>query len=507
MPSCRTILPIKVEADPTDAPPTAHAGILAYLELWCAIGMPQRIDRELRLHGKQGWLTRQLIQALLLLNLLGRESVTDIDQLEDDAGLCSLARLAEVFALNRQEKRALSRRFRSGRSRTFPAATQLYTFLEAFHNEAGEKKRQEGVAFIPAPLSGLTALQTLNGLLLGWLQARRPQATATLDVDATLAETTIHTAKFCYKGYRAYQPLQVFWAEQQVVVHSEFRDGNVPAGFEIQRVVAESLGQLPPGVRKVQLRSDTAGYDTELLFWCERAREHPEYGRILFTISVDITKEFRQAVQVVTEWTPEYRMVQGQRKPTGREYAEVVFVPNSHALQSDIPEPFRYLAIREKMRDQLTLPEVGVQGTLPFPTLEMGGVCYKLSAIVTNRREEDAAALIAWHYGRCGKSEEAHAIMKEDFTGGRFPSALFGANAAWWAMMVLSMNLQMVMKRMVLGKDWLPKRMKAVRFGVITRAGRLLSHARQEILRVSRVFAAQLAAWRATIEALVPAPA
>jgi len=196
-----------------------------------------------------------------------------------------------------------------------------------------------------------------------------------------------------------------------------------------------------------------------------------------------------------------------RRRSGGRKYAEVVFVPNSHAVQSDIPEPFRYLAIREKLGAQLSLPGVGGQGTLPFPTLEHDGMLYKLAGIVTNRREDDAAALIAWHYGRCGKSEEAHAIMKEDFTGGRFPSALFGANAAWWALMVLAMNLQMVMKRLVLGKDWLPKRMKAVRFGVITRAGRLLCHARQEILRVSRTFAAQLLAWRATIATLVPAPA
>ena len=138
MPSCRTILPIKVEADPTDAVNTAHAGLLAYLELWCAVGMPQHIDRVLRLHGQQGWLTRQLIQALLLLNLLGGESVTDIDRLEDDAGLCALARVAEVFGLNRQEKRELDCRFRGGRARTFPAATQLDTFLEQFHHAAGE---------------------------------------------------------------------------------------------------------------------------------------------------------------------------------------------------------------------------------------------------------------------------------------------------------------------------------------------------------------------------------
>jgi hypothetical protein len=174
---------------------------------------------------------------------------------------------------------------------------------------------------------------------------------------------------------------------------------------------------------------------------------------------------------------------------------------------TDIREPFRYRAIREKLRDQLTLPEVGGQRTLPFPTLEQGGLLYKVSAIVTNRREEEAAMLIAWHYGRCGKSEEAHAIMKEDFTGGRFPSQRFGANAAWWAIMILTMNLQMVMKRTILGKDWLPKRMKAVRFGLITQAGRLLCHARQQVLRVSRAFAVQLAAWRDTLATLRPAPA
>lgn len=507
MPNCRTILPIKVEADPTDAVTTAHAGILAYLELWCVIGMPQHIDRLLPGPGTQGWLTRQLIQALLLLNLLGGESVTDIDRLEGDAGLCALARLAEVFALNREEKRALERRFRSGRTRTFPAATQLYTFLEQFHHAAEEDKRQDGVAFIPAPLAALTALQALNGLLLAWLQARHPQTTATLDVDATLAATTIQTAKFCYKGYRAYQPLNVFWAEQQVVLYSEFRDGNVPAGFQLRRVVEESLAHLPAGVQTLYLRSDSAAYDTEVLFWCERVEHHPQYGRVLFTISADITKEFRTAVAAVTEWTPEYRLVRGVPTPTGREYAEVVFVPNTHALQSDIREPFRYIALRERLRAQLTLPEVGSQGTLPFPTWEQNGILYKLSAIVTNRRDADAAQLIAWHYGRCGKSEEAHAIMKEDFTGGRFPSQLFGANAAWWALMILTMNLQMVMKRTVLGKDWLPKRMKAVRFGVITQAGRLLCHARQRVLRVSQVWANRLQAWRATLDTLRPAPA
>jgi hypothetical protein len=293
--------------------------------------------------------------------------------------------------------------------------------------------------------------------------------------------------------------LNVFWAEQQVVLHSEFRDGNVPAGFELQRVVAAALPQLPPTVKTVYLRSDSAAYDTEVLFWCERASQHPQYGRIEFTISADITQAFRKAAATVTEWTPEYETVKGQPVRTGREYAEVVFVPNSHALQSDIPEPFRYIAIREKLHDQMSLLETSDPKTLPFPTIEMAKVAYKLHAIVTNRRTMEAAELIQWHYARCGKSEEAHAIMKEDFTGGRFPSQLFGANAAWWALMILSMNLHMVMKRVVLGQEWLPKRMKAVRFGVITRVGRFITHARQQVLRVSHAFADQMMAWRATL--------
>jgi len=41
--------------------------------------------------------------------------------------------------------------------------------------------------------------------------------------------------------------------------------------------------------------------------------------------------------------------------------------------------------------------------------------------------------IIRFHDGRCGKAEEAHKILKEDFAGGQMPSDEFGANAAWWA--------------------------------------------------------------------------
>lgn len=43
--------------------------------------------------------------------------------------------------------------------------------------------------------------------------------------------------------------------------------------------------------------------------------------------------------------------------------------------------------------------------------------------------------------------------MKSDLAGGQLPSGLFGANAAWWTLMILALNLSAAMKRLVLGKN------------------------------------------------------
>ncbi|KJU84137.1 transposase IS4 family protein, partial [Candidatus Magnetobacterium bavaricum] len=93
--------------------------------------------------------------------------------------------------------------------------------------------------------------------------------------------------------------------------------------------------------------------------------------------------------------------------------------------------------------------------------------------------------LIAWVYGRCGKSEQAHDAVKNDFAGGHFPSGDFGENAAWWWITVLAHNFNVLMKRMVLGHSWINKRMKAIRLGLIFIAGRVIERSRKMIIRIS----------------------
>ena len=167
------------------------------------------------------------------------------------------------------------------------------------------------------------------------MQKRDPQKIATLDQDATLVETAKRDALFSYKGFKSYQPLNTWWAEQQMVLHTEFRDGNVPAGYEQLRVLKESLSLLPEGVEQVRLRSDTAGYQHSLLRYCEQGEDR-RFGRIEFAVGADVTPEFKKAVLTEVgekDWKPIYREFDGNRIQTNQEWAEVCFVPNAICSQ------------------------------------------------------------------------------------------------------------------------------------------------------------------------------
>jgi hypothetical protein len=107
-------------------------------------------------------------------------------------------------------------------------------------------------------------------------------------------------ALYCYKGHKAYQPLNAYWAEQDLVLHSKFRDGNVWAGPDNLRVFTEAWDLLPAGVSKVYLRSDTAGYQHDLMRFCADPNK-PRFGVIEFAIGAKVTESFKGAVSEVEE--------------------------------------------------------------------------------------------------------------------------------------------------------------------------------------------------------------
>jgi hypothetical protein len=362
-----------------------------------------------------------------------------------------------------------------------------------------------GKSFVPLSNDHLCRFQAVTAHLLAWLQERDAQTTATLDQDATLIPTDHREAFFNYKKERSYQAFNTWLAERELVIHTEFRDGNVGAGYEQTRILSEALSLLPEGIREVCLRSDTGGYQMELLKYCANVGNDQtrRFDIIHFAISCAIYKDFRESACRTPEekWKPIMKKVTRRGKTeleyTGQECAEISYVPGDAEAKNRDGSEFRYIAIRERLSPQKELPlkEGKVEGEqLQFEETEkmkklhietMNGYRYKLFGIVTNIMDRNAEEIVLWQRKRCGKSEEVHDILKNELAGGHVPSGLFGANAAWWWICVLALDLQNILKMHILPEGWQSKRPKAMRFGLYSIAGRVVRHSRQWIVKLN----------------------
>ena len=496
----QVLLPFQYEQDPTKNKLTALAGLPLFLDLMKSLGFIDSLRECLDFSDDmRGWSVSDVVIALMMVNLAGGDCVEDLDQLNADMGFATILELVHKQGISRQQKRKLQRKLKKLKIRALASTSSAFRSLEKFHEPQEEKKKEEqrleaektgnGKAYVQKPNEYLRGLLEAGRKLIASIQSRSICTKATLDQDATLVDTLKQEALYCYKHYKAYQPLNTYWAEQGLILHSEFRDGNVPAGYQQLRVLKESLRNLPEGVEKVYMRSDTAGYQQDLLKYCAEGLNE-RFGVIEFAVGVDVVDEFKKAALEVeeSEWKPLYKNVEGERIDTGQQWAEVCYVPSWVSHKKSNPD-YRFLAIREPMR-QMELPGMeDKQRRLPFPTMEFEQegrkVNHKVFGVVTNR-DLPGEELILWHRKRCGYSEQVHSVMKEDLAGGRMPSGKFGVNAAWWQIMILTLNLTVVMKRLVLGGNWATKRLKALRFHLVNVAGRVMKGSRQIRIRLSQ---------------------
>lgn len=213
------VLGFQYEADRSSGGLTSLAGLPLYLELIQAIGLGAAIRQRVRVAGAQGWLDIQMVLALIFLNLSAGDCVEDLERLEADSGFAAILRAIEREILSPAERRSLKKRWRRSRERTVPSPSAESGWLERFHDPAAPKA-VAGTAVIPDVTEQLRGLWQVNQALLGRLQAHQPAVSATLDMDATLIETHKRDALHCYKGFKAYQPLNCWWAGQGAMLYS-----------------------------------------------------------------------------------------------------------------------------------------------------------------------------------------------------------------------------------------------------------------------------------------------
>jgi hypothetical protein len=429
---------------------TPWAGILPLVELGRRSGVMGVAKRVLPAKRSRKALGEdQMVESFVLLSALGGECLEDMEHLKQDKGL--------PFILGY----------------TPPAPETARQWLDRFHKEELVAGQPRQGSFLPPESSRLLGLKEVNRQVIwSYVKEMPPRREVTFDVDAQLVETSKANAMYCYEGYKACQPIEVSWAETGLVMADEFRDGNVPASSGIKRLVDEAYEMLPPGPWQVKVRSDSAAYEQENL-------DHWHNKGWKFAVSADMSLQLRQEVEALPPAA--WKMWQTEKGGKIREWAEVSYVP-SRRYEDRGAVPYRYVAIRVRCQ----------QGDLFDPSFGRTART-RYYAIVTNIWDMDGQALLEWQRGKAGTIEHIHHILTNELAAGVYPSAKYGANAAWLRLQVITHNLLQLFKALALPPEYATARPKRLRFAVFTHFGRVVRHAGQLLMRLAG------RAWRGVI--------
>lgn len=425
-------LSFEYEVVPDKGQVTSYGGLPLVLDAMRALGVSQSVRKHVKVKKRQcEHEEAEVIEALVLTLAAGGECIDDVAMLGADK---ALMRLLE---------------------RNFPSPETARKFLYAFHDEKLMEKAKADLApgelsYVPEENKQLKGLGQVVADLIAEVAGRGQGTVATVDMDATIIESRKKEAKFHYDEGRGYQPEIAVWAEQDLILADEFRDGNVPAAKDTLGVIKRAFAALPKTVTTRRFRGDSACYSTEqLVYHCSEGHE--------FTISAKMTEPLRNRCVSLPE--AEWRLLE-KRKNEEVHIGEAVHFPADWQGRG-LPYP-RYLLLRI----------TPLQGQL-FEN----GAGPKYLAVCTNRKGP-AEELVKWHWQKAGTVEHVHDVMKNELGAGTLPCGRFGANAAWFRIVVLTYNLMSALKSIALPADLHDARPKKLRFQIFTLPAVVSRHAR-----------------------------
>jgi hypothetical protein len=419
-----------------------HAGALSISRAYRSLGLPQLAAANLTLRKRQrGFSEAQLIESICLLQAVGGECPEDMRLLIGDECL------------------------ERGLGYELPSVTAVREFLERFHDRKLEKLRPERKvqkSFIFPSSGPVAALQEIQSGLVRRIaklyeKQGQPQRSATVDQDATIIESHKQAAYYHYEEGRGYQPMVAVWAEADLVLADEFRDGNVPAKQDPLACAKLAFGALPETIQKRYFRGDSACHENDLLEWLKHPeREREPGGRIVLAVSAVMSEPLAQALRKVkdADWT-----TFGSKEDDGtlRQWAEVDFVPGDKSEHKD-SQPLRY---------------VGLRLLKPQGVLFRDGTDRHFHAVITNEKKMDGGRLLDWHREKAGTVEHTHDEVKNQLGGGHVPSQRFGVNSTWFKIALLTYNLISALKGLCLEGEERSARLKKFRLLLIQVAGRM----------------------------------
>jgi len=432
--------PFEIDPRPLREMTSARAGLLTTSRAVRSLHLPDIVAANLRLKKRnRGFAEAQMVESVVLLQTAGGDCPEDIKFLNGDECL------------------------ERGLGYVLPKVTALRSFLDRFHDESLEAlrpKRQEQKSFIlpsSQPVQGLQQVQAAVVRRIARLYAQQGQklSIATVDQDATIIESHKEACLPHYEGGRGYQPMVAIWAEADLVLADEFRDGNVPAKQAPLQCAQMAFAALPETVQERYFRGDSACHENNLLGWLnhpERAQEPG--GRIGFAVSAMMSQELARAVGKVED--KQWKTFATEGDGTLRQWAEVDFVPGEASEKKD-SKPLRY---------------VGLRLLKPQGVLFADGSDRHHHAVLTNL-DWEGSRLLNWHREKAGTIEHMHDEVKNELGGGHMPSQHFASNAAWFKMALLSYNVASAIKGLCFSPEERTARLKRYRLLLVDLSGRM----------------------------------
>ena len=413
----RTVLPFKLAA--TNESMTAQSGLILFGECIQGAGFHRWLDREMPKPGSgHAYTAVQHVLPMVLMLTGGGRSLEDLRMVHGDSALRRLLNLDRL-----------------------PSTDATGDWLRRTGN--GE---------------GLAGLGRVNQRVVERRLRKCSRKAHTLDIDATQIIAEKRSTEWTYKGERGYMPMVGHLAEAGVVIHDDFRAGNVAPASANLGFVKACESRLPKGHRLAAIRADSASYQADLFNYCE------DTGKT-FAIGGRLDAPTLAAIAAIPEsaWT---------------QYADCAVAETVHTMEHT-RKAFRLIVVRHRHQADMLEED------------------YPRYHVIASNRDGSTADVLIWYRQRGEHSENGIKELKIGFGMERMPCGQESANAAFFRIGVIAHNLFVLFQHSALGDGWQRHRVATVRWRLFQVPGRVIRHAGAWVLKVAATFAADFADIRA----------